>query len=72
MRGHGATTTAPSIELAVYLAIYAEINAKLQISAAALGSVTFLNAEEAALVAAAAEDQVDRAWQLWAGRIAAF
>jgi HCOMODA/2-hydroxy-3-carboxy-muconic semialdehyde decarboxylase len=72
MRGHGSTTTAPTIELAVYRAIYAEVNAKLQLSAATLGPVTFLNPEEAALAAATTEGQVERAWQLWAARISEF
>lgn len=71
MRGHGSTTTAPSIEVAVYRAIYAEINAKLQIQAAALGPVNFLNEEEAALAAATTEGQVVRAWDLWRGIVEA-
>ena len=69
MRGHGSTTVGPSIEVAVYRAIYAEVNAKLQIQAAALGPVNFLNEEEAALAAATTEGQVLRAWDLWCGRI---
>ena len=69
MRGHGSTTVAQSLELAVYRAIYAEVNAKLQIQAAALGPVNFLNEEEAALAAASTEGQVVRAWDLWRGRI---
>lgn len=71
MRGHGSTTVAPSLELAVYRAIYAEVNAKLQIQAAALGPINFLNEEEAALAAATTEGQVVRAWDLWRGRIGA-
>ena len=71
MRGHGSTTVAPSLELAVYRAIYAEVNAKLQIQAAALGPINFLTEEEAALAAATTEGQVVRAWDLWAGRIGA-
>ena len=70
MRGHGSTTTGPSIEVAVYRAIYAEVNAKLQIQAAALGPVNFLNEEEASLAAATTEGQVVRAWDLWRGMIA--
>lgn len=70
MRGHGSTTVAPSIELAVYRAIYAEVNAKLQLQAAALGPINFLNEEEAALAAASTEGQVVRAWDLWRQRIA--
>ena len=69
MRGHGSTTVAPSIELAVYRAIYAEVNAKLQMQAAALGPINFLNEEEAALAAASTEGQIERAWSLWCGAI---
>ena len=69
MRGHGSTTVGGSIELAVYRAIYAEVNAKLQMQAVALGPVNFLNEEEAALAAAANEGQVLRAWDLWRGKI---
>ena len=69
MRGHGSTTVGPSIEVAVYRAIYAEVNAKLQIQAAALGPINFLNEEEAALAAATTEGQVVRAWDLWRGNI---
>ena len=70
MRGHGSTTVAPSLELAVYRAIYAEVNAKLQLQAAALGPINFLNEEEAALAAASTEGQVVRAWDLWSLSIA--
>ena len=72
MRGHGSTTVAPSIELAVYRAIYAEVNAKLQIQAAALGPINFLNEEEAALAAASTEGQIERAWNLWKDAIPPF
>jgi ribulose-5-phosphate 4-epimerase/fuculose-1-phosphate aldolase len=69
MRGHGSTTVAPSIEVAVYRAIYAEVNARLQLQAAALGPINFLNEEEALLAAASTEGQVLRAWDLWSQRI---
>ena len=71
MRGHGSTTVGPSIEVAVYRAIYAEVNAKLQLQAAALGPINFLNEEEAALAATTTEGQVVRTWDLWRGRIGA-
>lgn len=71
MRGHGSTTTGPSIEVVVYRAIYAEVNAKLQIQAAALGPINFLTEEEAALAAATTEAQVVRAWDLWRGIVQA-
>lgn len=69
MRGHGSTTVGPSIEVAVYRAVYAEVNAKLQMQAAALGPINFLNEEEAALAAASTEGQIVRAWDLWRGQI---
>ena len=69
MRVHGATVVGPSIEVAVYRAIYAEVNAKLQILAPALGPINCLKKEEAALAAATTEGQVGRAWDLWRGRM---
>ena len=69
MRGHGSTTVGQSIEQVVYRAIYAEVNANLQLQAAALGPVSFLNEEEAALAAAATEGQVARPWALWAEKV---
>lgn len=71
MRGHGATITGSSIEVAVYRAVYAEINAKLQMQAIALGSVNYLTVEEAALATATVEGQVTRAWDMWRELIAA-
>jgi ribulose-5-phosphate 4-epimerase/fuculose-1-phosphate aldolase len=65
MRGHGSTTVGPSIEVAVYRAIYAEINAKLQLQAQALGPVNFLTEEEARMASATTEGQVVRAWDVW-------
>lgn len=70
MRGHGSTTSAPSIELAVYRAVYAEVNARLQLQATPLGAINFLNEEEAALAAASTEGQAVRAWDLWCQGIA--
>jgi len=69
MRGHGSTTVGNSIEQAVFRAIYAEINAKLQAQALALGSVTYLSEEEARLAAMANDSQIGRSWDLWQRRI---
>jgi HCOMODA/2-hydroxy-3-carboxy-muconic semialdehyde decarboxylase len=66
MRGHGSTIVGSSLEQAVYRAIYAEVNARLQLQAIALGEVTYLNANEAAKAAAANDTQLARAWDLWA------
>ena len=53
MRGHGSTVVGDSVEQAVYRAIYAEVNARLQLQATQLGPVTYLNAQEAAKSACA-------------------
>jgi ribulose-5-phosphate 4-epimerase/fuculose-1-phosphate aldolase len=66
MRGHGSTVVGASLEQAVYRAIYAEVNAKLQLQAVALGEVTYLNAREAAKAAAINDTQLPRVWDLWA------
>jgi ribulose-5-phosphate 4-epimerase/fuculose-1-phosphate aldolase len=70
MRGHGCTVVAPSLKVAVYRAIYTELNAKVQMSAQQMGPITFLSPEEADATAAANEGQVDRAWQLWKAQAA--
>ena len=65
MRGHGSTVVGASVEQAVYRAIYAEVNARLQIQARQLGNVTYLNAGEAARAAAINDTQLPRVWDLW-------
>ena len=65
MRGHGLTAVASSLPLAVYRAVYTELNARVQQQAEQLGDVTYLAAEEAEATARANEGQVDRPWQLW-------
>jgi ribulose-5-phosphate 4-epimerase/fuculose-1-phosphate aldolase len=65
MRGHGSTVVGTSIEQALYRAIYAEVNAKLQLQAEALGEVNYLNPREAALAAATNDSQLARVWELW-------
>ena len=71
MRGHGSTTVGNSIEQAVYRAIYAEVNAKLQAQAMSMGTVTYLTEEEAKLASAANDGQIPRSWNLWQRRIGA-
>ena len=69
MRGHGSTVVGASLEQVVYRAIYAEVNARLQLQATALGEVTYLNQQEAAKAAAINDTQLARAWELWAQEI---
>ena len=65
MRGHGSTVVGPSLKLAVYRAIYAEVNARTQVQAMQLGDPTYLTPEEAETAMESVESQVDRPWNLW-------
>src|SRR5450432_1542820 len=69
MRGHGSTVVGTSIEQAVYRAIYAEVNAKLQMQAMGLGDVTYLSEQEAAKAMATNDTQLARVWELWTREI---
>lgn len=65
MRGHGSTTVAPSLKLAVYRAVYAEINARMQLQAMQLGEPEFLTPGECRASMESTEGQVERPWNLW-------
>ena len=65
MRGHGAVAVGGSLKQAVYRAIYAEVNARIQTEASRLGDITFLTEAEAANAAATNDLMVDRPWELW-------
>lgn len=70
MRGHGSTVVGASIREAVYTAVYLEVNAGLQIQAAALGPITFLTDGEidkvqSRLADAKPGEGYDRAWEYW-------
>jgi ribulose-5-phosphate 4-epimerase/fuculose-1-phosphate aldolase len=69
MRGHGSTVVGASVEQAVYRAIYAEANARLQLQAKQLGEVTYLNVQEAAKAAKINDTQLPRVWDLWSREI---
>lgn len=68
MRGHGNVIVGTSVKQAVYRAIYTEANAKLQLQAQALGTVTYLTDEECEETAAMADKHLERPWALWAKR----
>ena len=70
MRGHGSVVVGPSLRVAVFRAIYSEVNAKLQAQAAQLGTIRFLSDAEATLADAANQGQVGRAWELWKSNVA--
>jgi HCOMODA/2-hydroxy-3-carboxy-muconic semialdehyde decarboxylase len=66
MRGHGATIVASSLHLCVYRAIYAALNAKLQMDAMRLGGeVNYLNPAEVEACLEGVESTNERAWALW-------
>jgi ribulose-5-phosphate 4-epimerase/fuculose-1-phosphate aldolase len=66
MRGHGAVVVAGSLPLAVFRAVYTEMNARLQAQAMALGGpVTYLDDEEARRAEASVGSGVARPWELW-------
>jgi ribulose-5-phosphate 4-epimerase/fuculose-1-phosphate aldolase len=66
MRGHGDVVVAPKLSLAVFRAIYTELNARLQAQAVALGGpINFLEPEEAAKATLVNEQVHQRAWELW-------
>ena len=71
MRGHGSTTVGPDIRLAVYRAIYLEVNARIQSEAMRLGPVTYLNAAEAGNIDGVNATQIERSWDLWCREIQA-
>lgn len=67
MRGHGSTVVADSIRLAVYRAVYAEVNARLQCQAMTMGGeITYLTEAEGIAATATNKGQLDRAWDMWA------
>lgn len=65
MRGHGSTAVGPSLKMAVYRAIYTEVNAQLLSRASALGPVEYLTAEEGIATMEVHESQIHRPWELW-------
>jgi HCOMODA/2-hydroxy-3-carboxy-muconic semialdehyde decarboxylase len=65
LRGHGNVVVGPNIPLTVRQAIYTEVNAKLLLSALALGGpVTYVSEEETAAVEKTPGD-IMRGWELW-------
>jgi len=66
MRGHGDVVVGPNIQIAVYRAIYTDVNARLQAQALALGGqVTYLEKEEGEKADQVQQQVVTRPWELW-------
>ena len=68
MRGHGSVAVGSTLKQVVYRAIYAEVNARLQSEAVRLGTITFLNEQEAANASRTNDGVIDRPWELWKKR----
>ncbi len=72
MRGHGNVCVAHNLMTAVYRAVYTEVNARLQLNAIALGgAVTFLDAQECAIINGRTDTHVHRPWEMWKARVGA-
>lgn len=65
MRGHGSTAVGNSLQQAVFRAVYAETNARLQADAGKLGPITFLAPEEAEKATETIDACIGRSWDLW-------
>jgi len=69
MRGHGATVVGRTVRHAVFIAVYLELGAKLQMQAMAIGDIKFLSQGEVDKITARVNDYtLDRAWENWARR----
>jgi len=68
MRAHGSVTCGPTLQTAVFRAVYTEVNARIQHWATALaagGPIAALDAEEGRLADAINQTAGMRAWDLW-------
>jgi HCOMODA/2-hydroxy-3-carboxy-muconic semialdehyde decarboxylase len=69
MRGHGATVAGTTVRHAVFVSIYLEVNAKLQMQAMTMGDIKFLTAGEVDKVAERTGPYtINRAWENWCRR----
>ena len=65
MRGHGSTVVGRTLREAVFTAVYAEMNARLQTTASQMGEIRFLSHGEIGAAGQVHPSQIDRAWSLW-------
>jgi ribulose-5-phosphate 4-epimerase/fuculose-1-phosphate aldolase len=70
LRAHGMVVVGPSLQTAVFRAVFTEVNARIQQQAVALGSpIAALDHEEGRLADAVNLATVDRSWDLWRRRV---
>ena len=66
MRGHGNVIVAKTVQMAVFRAVYTEVNARLQLQTASLGGpINFLANEEGAKAMQVLDNIHVRAWDIW-------
>ena len=69
MRGHGAVVAAQGIRQAIWIAIYLELNAKLQMQAMGMGKIKFLTSGEVdKIISRHGPFSFNRAWENWCTR----
>lgn len=74
-RGHGFSVTGDSIELAVYRAVYAQVNARMQTTAIQLAGASGLGVDSIKYMStrewmdAATGRDFNRAWDLWVAQV---
>ena len=70
LRAHGFVAVAPTIQSAVFRAIFTEISARVQLQAAALGGpIAVLDVEEGRMADEINLATVGRSWELWKKRV---
>ena len=71
LRAHGFVAVGPSVQAAVFRAIYTEINARVQLQALALGGgeMATLDQEEGRIADAMNLITIGRSWELWKRRV---
>lgn len=72
MRAHGSVACGPTLQTAVFRAVYTEVNARVQHWASALaqgGDIAALSAEEGALADGLNQTAGLRAWDLWRSQV---
>ena len=69
LRGHGSVVTARTIREVVYISVYLELNARLQMQAMAMGTIKFLtDGEVDKILSTTGAVAFDRAWENWCRR----
>ena len=70
LRAHGVVVVGPSLQAAVFRAVFTEVSARVQLQAAVLGGpIAALDAEEGRQADAINLATLGRSWELWKRRV---